>query len=192
VSRSWEREPETKMKTSLYILTELSDRDFEWLMVSGRRRAIAAGTTLIHEGDPIDALYIVVDGTLIVTAFATGDKELATLSRGEVVGEMSFADSRPPSATVKAMENTTVWTIPRIQLAAKLKQDEGFASRFYHALAILLSDRLRLTISRLGEHKQWQAASTDTIEESTNPAILGSLQLAQIRLEYLLKRLKDV
>jgi len=59
-----------------------------------------------------------------------------------------FIDVRLPSATVKALEDSLVLSIPRQQLAAKLQQDVGFASRFYRVIATLL--RLQGMLSRLG------------------------------------------
>jgi CRP/FNR family transcriptional regulator, cyclic AMP receptor protein len=176
------------MQKALYILAELSDRDFNWLLTEGKRKEIPNGTVLIHEGEPISALYIVLDGMLAVSVEALGGKEIARLSSGEIVGEMSFVDARPPSATVKAVEDSVVWAIPRAQLAAKLSQDTAFASHFYHAIAIFLSDRLRGTVSRLGDSKAF--VSQDSTD-SGNPEVLQSLELAKTKLNWLLNTLRD-
>jgi bacteriocin-type transport-associated protein len=180
------------MKKSLYILAELNDRDFDWLIRAGRKRSISAGTILIREEEAIDALYIVLEGTFTVSAEATQGAVIAELSAGEVVGEMSFVDARPPSATVTAQDHCVVWAIPRSQLAAKLGQDVGFASRFYRALAVLLSDRLRGTISRLGYSKYRPLNEGRDSEVNLNPEILGGLELAKVRLDWLLNKLKDM
>lgn len=179
------------MKKSLYILSELNDRDFDWLITEGRQRTIAAGTLLIHEGEQIDALYIILEGSMAVLVEALGGEEIAELSQGEVVGEMSFVDARPPSATVKALEDSIVWAIPRIQLRAKLLQDVGFASRFYQALATLLSDRLRGTVSRLGYSRYRQLNEGVESERNLNPEVLGNLELAKARLDWLLNQLRN-
>jgi hypothetical protein len=55
------------MKKVLYLLGQLSDTDVEWLIARGSRELVAAGTTLIQAGQPVSALYIVLDGTLAVT-----------------------------------------------------------------------------------------------------------------------------
>jgi CRP/FNR family transcriptional regulator, cyclic AMP receptor protein len=173
------------MKKALYMLAAFSDRDFDWLLTAGKRRHVPADGILIHEGEPTDALYIVLDGTLAVCIEAMGGEEIAQLSRGEIVGEMSFIDTRPPSATVKAMENSLVWSIPRTKLAAKLLQDVEFACHFYHSIAVFLSDRLRDTVSRLGYDKD---LSSDD-EKSINPHVVDNLDLAKVRLDWLLNRL---
>jgi bacteriocin-type transport-associated protein len=149
------------------LLKELSNSDIDWMVATGRRRELAAGTVLVQEGKAADSLHILLDGILTVTvsqpennpltrAFAaieggeTSGREIARLSNGEVVGEFAFVGTRPTATTVKAVEKSLVMSIPQQQLAAKLQQDVGFASRFYRAIAIMLSDRLQSLINRLG------------------------------------------
>ncbi|MDJ0708174.1 MAG: cyclic nucleotide-binding domain-containing protein [Leptolyngbyaceae cyanobacterium MO_188.B28] len=173
------------MKKTLYLLAELSDRDFEWLIQVGKLYEIPTGGVLIHEGEPINALYLVLKGVLSVFVGALHDQEVAQLNRGEVVGEISFVDSRPPTATVKAAEDSIVWAIPRIELVRKMQQDVAFAAHFYHALAIFLADRLRATVSQ----PEFEEDSSTGQNEAVNPEIEGVIELAQLRLNWLLKHL---
>lgn len=177
------------MKKALYLLAAISDRDFEWLLQAGRSKKLSTGTVLIQEGELTDALYIVLQGTLSVSVEALGGEEIARLSTGEVVGEMSFVDARLPSATVTAIEETVVWSISRTQLAAKLSNDISFSSHFYQSIAAFLSDRLRNTVSRFGPTKEEAEAEG---EESPNPQVSGNLDLAKARLEWLLDHLKTL
>jgi CRP/FNR family transcriptional regulator, cyclic AMP receptor protein len=78
---------------------------------------------------------ITIEGSLSVTTRMTLGQEIAILSGGDVVGEMSFIDTRPPSATVFAKQTAIVLSIPRALLEAKLRLDVAFAARFYRALA---------------------------------------------------------
>lgn len=179
------------MKKALYILAEMSDRDFEWLLSVGRNKRISAGTTLIYEGQPIDALYIVLEGVLTVSVEAMGNEEVARLGMGEVVGEMSFVDSRRPSATVKALEDTLLWSIPRSQLMAKLSHDLSFSSHFYQSVAVFLADRLRSTVKRFGEHQDPQFEE-ELPDADLNPKLAENLELAKARLNWMLSRLRGL
>src|SRR5579859_3084218 len=123
------------MKKVLYILGELTDDDIEWMLANSRRQSLTPGETLIEEGGTVSALYIVLDGALSVSIHAQTGGEIAHLDAGEMVGEMSFLEERPPSATVRASREAIVLAIPRTRLAEKLKEDSAFASRFYKALA---------------------------------------------------------
>lgn len=114
------------MSSALYILSYLGETDTEWLMNTGTYETIPAGTILIHEGHPVKNLHIILDGEVAVTVSdASGKKEVARRGRGQVVGEMSFVDARPPSATVHAAQESRVFTIPRHKLVAKLSLDIG-------------------------------------------------------------------
>ena len=92
------------MKKAPYLLGQLTDEDIEWLSHNGTKKHVLAGTVLIREGEPIESLYILLDGTLTVSVEALGDREVTRSDTGEIVGEMSFVDTRPPSATVTVIE----------------------------------------------------------------------------------------
>ncbi len=176
------------MRKILYIFGELIDDDIDWILAKGTREEIAAGTTLIREGQPIDRLYLVLDGTLTVSVSALKDHPIAILGCGDVPGEMSFLDSRPPSATVIAIEDSLVLSVPRSQLAEKLRQDTGFASRFYRAVAMFLSHRLRGTVAQLGYGKNIEELAEVEEEESD---LTGNAALAGARFDWLIRRLKN-
>jgi bacteriocin-type transport-associated protein len=177
------------MQKVLYILGELSDEDINWLVEVGSREEIAPGTILIREGQPVDTLYILLAGALIVSISALEGRQIAKLATGEVVGEMSFIDASPPSATVQTLEESVVLAIPRAKLSEKLNQDVAFAARFYRALAILLSQRLRGTVKQLGDEK---AKSDEKESNHASVAPMGNSAIAQVRFNQLLEKLMGV
>jgi CRP/FNR family cyclic AMP-dependent transcriptional regulator len=129
------------MPKALYILGELEDRDLLWLSEHGEVRSLPAGAVLIEAGREVRDLYFVTDGELAVSTPA--GEHVATLTLGDVVGEMSFVEKRPPSASVTALDNARLLAVPREAILAAFDRDSAFAARFYRALAIFLSDRLR-------------------------------------------------
>lgn len=170
------------MRKALYILGILDDGDCNWLATSGAARQVKTGTVLIHQGVPVDSVFILIDGQLLVYS---GSVEIAKLSSGEVVGEISFVDSRPPSASVKAAVDSQVLAINKDALHAKLEKDPGFASRFYLALATFLADRLRVTTARLSGAKG--AEAQEDLDELEGD-MLENLGLASARFDMLVKR----
>ncbi|MBX3233187.1 MAG: cyclic nucleotide-binding domain-containing protein [Labilithrix sp.] len=130
------------MRKVLFIFGQLSDADVDWLAKHGRKERVAKGAALITEGVPVERLYIVLEGELVVQQGKT-KREIARLGVGEVAGEMSFVDARPPSATVSAAGDAVVYAISRRVLAGALEQNPGFGLRFYKSVATFLSDRLR-------------------------------------------------
>jgi CRP/FNR family transcriptional regulator, cyclic AMP receptor protein len=178
------------MKKVFFLLGELDDDDIDWMISTGRREEVVAGTVLIQEGKAIDTLHILLEGTLSVSVSALEGKTIARLTSGAVVGEMSFADARPPSATVQAVENSLVLSIPRADLVEKLQKDEGFASRFYRAIAIFLSTRLRGTVRYLG-YAKGQLLNEDYSSEDLSPEMIDNVPLAKARFDWLLRRLRN-
>ncbi|OKH36383.1 cyclic nucleotide-binding protein [[Phormidium ambiguum] IAM M-71] len=175
------------MQKVFLILGELSDDDVDWIIQKSKWQEIAANTVLIEEEKPVDAIYILLEGVLTVSISALGGKEIATLTSGEVVGEMSFIDFRPPSATVTSAQDSLVLSIPRKELANKLQFDIGFASRFYRSLAILLSLRMRGLVSQLGYGK----AQAEEVElEQLHPYLLENITLARARFDWIIRRLR--
>lgn len=158
------------MNKTLAILGELSDRDLDWIIANGQKKELESGTVLINEGQPIQALYIVLDGTLAASVAALGNREVATLSTGEVIGEMSFVDGRMPSATVTAKEFCLVLSVPREKLSEKLELDALFSLRFYRAISKFLSYRLRNTVTQFGQPRTKGSQTSDSTTE-TAPSV---------------------
>jgi CRP-like cAMP-binding protein len=163
----------------------LDDGDVEWIVRHGGADSVKAGTVLIAEGKPIESLFIVLDGKLSVRTEANAGQEVATLYAGEVVGEISFVDSSPPSASVVAVRDSHLLTIPRTLLNEKLARDTGFAARFYRAIAIFLAGRLRSTTSRFGYGKQ-ETVDPDELDDES----MDHISLARSRFDDLLRRLR--
>lgn len=178
------------MKKVFFLLGQLDDDDIDWMVSMGRREEVSAGTVLIQEGQAIDTLHILLEGTLSVSVSALEGKTIARLTSGAVVGEMSFADARPPSATVMAVETSLVLSIPRALLIEKLQKDEGFASRFYRAIAIFLSTRLRGTVRYLGYAKD-PLLQEDNASDDLSPEVVDNVPRAKARFDWLLRRLKN-
>jgi CRP/FNR family transcriptional regulator, cyclic AMP receptor protein len=135
------------MRKALILFGFLNDSDVEWIVRNAARESVPQGTLLINEGAPISSILILLDGELAVSI---GEKPVATLHAGEIVGEISFVDSRPPTASVQASVDSSVLAIPREAVSRHLVTDPLFAARFYQAVAVFLADRLRHTISRFG------------------------------------------
>jgi CRP/FNR family transcriptional regulator, cyclic AMP receptor protein len=135
------------MRKILFIFGVLNDSDVDWIVQAGTWRRIAGGDVLIREGKAIDSVVLLLSGRMAVSVDGVG--EVAQLASGDFIGEMSLVDSAPPSATVTAKSECTALFLDKDKLQRKLAEDVSFASRFYRALAILLSDRLRATEKRM-------------------------------------------
>ncbi len=174
------------MRKALFILGDLDDSDIEWLAAAASKQEFEDASVLIREGQQIADVYLLLGGRLSVRVGPQQDEEINSLLPGEFIGELSFLDSRPPSATVVAATRSTVAAIPRETLKAKLDRDSAFAGRFYRALGVFLAHRLRRQTVRTSG----AAGSTDLSEEAEaedelDPALLESVALAAKRFEWI-------
>jgi CRP-like cAMP-binding protein len=181
------------MRKALFFFGVLDDTDVEFLLSAGHRLDLKPGDTLIREGEPINELFLVVDGTLGVRVAALQNKEVARAMAGEVLGEISFVDSRPPSASVVAVERSSVLAVPRERLKQRLEEEPWFAARFYRALAVFLADRLRTTTaSQLalgkGRLNQEQIDERDELDMD----VLEEVSLASTRFDKLQRRVRGL
>lgn len=172
------------MTKALFILNELINEDLDWISEKSRKRIIKPNHILIHEGEEIQALYMVLAGILTVSIKPLGNQELARIYRGEVVGEISFIDNRPTVATVKALEESVVLEISRWELTAKLTRNMAFAARFYRGISMCLADRMRGTVGRLGYGKDIEYNFDD--DEAINPIVMHNLELAEAKFNWLM------
>lgn len=131
------------------LLNELADSEIAWLRMTGERRFCERGTLLVEDGTRIETLYVVLGGVLSVTIGGPDGREIARLGPGQVVGEMSFLEDRPASASVRALEESEVLALSRAAMEAKLQQDMAFSAHFYRGLAVVASRRLRDAVGQL-------------------------------------------
>ncbi|MBF2063079.1 MAG: cyclic nucleotide-binding domain-containing protein [Calothrix sp. C42_A2020_038] len=147
------------------LLKELSNQDIDWMLANGHQLEVASGQVLVEQGQPLDKLYILLDGALTVVlqagenplgrAFAAleggiSGREIVRLESGEIVGEIPLVENLLPSTTICAKKKSLVLAIPKPQLVQKLQQDLNFAAHLYRAFAVILADRLQQMMQELG------------------------------------------
>jgi len=178
------------MRKVLFLFGQLNDDDVEWMLTAGAKRLVPPGAVLITQGIPVDSVFILLAGRLAVWLAPKrgSEKEIARLNAGEIVGEMSFVDARPPSANVKALEESTVFAITKATLNAKLAADQGFGARFYRALAIYLSTTVRERHRALGVGTGVAVDDEEDDSDELDANVLDGVSLAGERFDRMVKR----
>ena len=138
------------MHEALTLLGDLTDADRDWIFDNGEERQVIAETRILEEGATPDALWFVLEGLTGVYLSDLDDEQLYVHGPGELLGEMSFLEQSPATATVRAVENTLLLALSRRKLEGKLEQDAAFAARLYRSLARIVSQRLRRSVGVLG------------------------------------------
>ena len=121
---------------------------------------LAGGELLVREGDPSDALYLLLSGRLQASVTGpTGVQEVVgEIGRGESVGEMGVFTGKPRRATITALRDSL---LARVELGAVQAMLEKVP-----ALAINLT---RVIIDRLQRHN----LSQKPLRNVTNIAVVS-------------------
>ncbi len=149
------------------LLQELSNADLDWMVTCGERSQLPGDHPLIGAQNRADLLYVLIEGKLGLTVTDTSqpaaDRVLVDeLSQGEVVGLGALFDM-PEMSNVETLAPSMVVSLPISKVQAKLKEDVAFAAHFYHAIAILLSNRLRRIFEQPGRIQYWGEGATKEV-----------------------------
>jgi extracellular factor (EF) 3-hydroxypalmitic acid methyl ester biosynthesis protein len=152
---------------ALDIFEQLRQEDTHWILASSELKTISANSLLVREDDPSDTIFLIADGLFEVYVFSelTGQIKVGQLGPGEVIGEISWLDGRPVSASVRAVETSSVIALGRALLDRKLADDSGFAARFLRGIATLTAERLRRTTAQV-RRSDWAAGPRSTAASS--------------------------
>lgn len=178
------------MRRVLYILALLDDSDIDWLTSVGESQSVLANNAIITEGVPIEDLFIILSGRFAVQ-LGSAKTKIAELSSGEMVGEISLIDSRPPSATVMAMTPSVVLRVRRQAINLRLETNKAFAARMYKSIAVFLATRLRSTVASMGYSGMQGLDEESESEDEISADLLDSMSLAGARFNIILERLQQ-
>jgi CRP/FNR family cyclic AMP-dependent transcriptional regulator len=100
---------------SARIFADLPDEALSRLTDACVRRTYRRGQYLMYQGDEGARLLVVASGLVkvVLTSEQGGEVVLTTLGPGETLGELALLDGSPRSASVVAVEPTTVLTLSR-------------------------------------------------------------------------------
>jgi CRP/FNR family cyclic AMP-dependent transcriptional regulator len=117
-------------------------RKLERLAPLLQERSFPAGASVLTAEQPGEAVYILLKGSVKVYVTHTDGSEviLAILGTGEIVGEMSLADSLGRSASVTTLEDSTFLWMDRRTFLSGMEEVPAIARN----LVGILSRRLRL------------------------------------------------
>lgn len=112
----------------------------------GHLISLKENQTLLKEGEKSGSMFWVQKGQLVVTK-QKGAEEivLGHINSGELVGEISFLDGEPRSATVKAVADSELIEIPHETIEALYKSQP----KWLEVLVRTLAERLRKANARI-------------------------------------------
>ena len=105
------------------LFAELPPPDLQPIALIAEEHSYADGETIAEQGDPGDAMHVIVSGEVSIDVERDGEQStIAVRSPGDVIGEMAVITSRPRMAGLVARGPVRVLTIARPQFESILRE----------------------------------------------------------------------
>ena len=131
--RDWSK-PTTRdwagVLAELPLFDEVGKRHLNKVAALARVGEFPAGTVVIQQGEPGDALHLILSGRARVLS-----KRPKLLRTGDYFGEMALLDGAPRSATVVADTELQTMTLPRKPFLRLLRSEPSIALAMLNRLA---------------------------------------------------------
>jgi CRP/FNR family cyclic AMP-dependent transcriptional regulator len=129
------------------LLADLSDEELDRIAQVAIPRSYPRGARVFHEGDESDACYVIRSGEVRVTREHSDGRAiaLATLSPGEIVGELAMLDGEVRSASVEALSDVELLAIAARDMRSLLERNPEITAK----LVVALTRRVRETNERV-------------------------------------------
>lgn len=172
----------------LAVFANLPEDQIAWFISQSREIALKPEEIYVHEGDPADAMFVVLDGQLEVRGELAGGLVTFPVQPGDVTGLLPFSRMKQFPLTGRALISSHVLRFPAAQFPALVQKMPELTSR----LVAMMSDRVR-EATRLEQQRDRLVAlgklSAGLAHELNNPASAAKRAAAQLR--DTLKRVKD-
>src|SRR6266480_2207402 len=114
----------------------------------GRRRRVEAGEVLVHAGEPVARLFVVVEGQIDgVRPSATQGDLVVSLGPGMFTGEVTMLSGRRGLAHIRAAAAGEVVEVSRDDLLALMQADGELSEIFMRAFILRRMELLRRQVS---------------------------------------------
>lgn len=153
------RRAELAAKTEAFrripLFRHLGDAQLIRVLAATRAKAFAAGDVVLTEGEPADAMYVVLSGAVRIEKSGVA---VAALEPGAHFGELALLDGAPRSATAVMTSAGRLLRLRRDALDEVTDQDPGIAVSILRTFAATLAARLRTTTEELSTLRASAAA----------------------------------
>ena len=113
------------------------------LAIGAESRYLEGGDVLCHQGDPVDAGYVVQEGAFWLTRAGESDATARTAGAGAIIGEIALLVDSQSAFTATARQASTVIRIPRGLFVKMLEGYPEAAARLRDSLLALTEQTAR-------------------------------------------------
>jgi len=131
----------------------LGSEDRKKLIDKFQLKEIEAGRTIVKEGDPGDAMFLIKSGKAEVTTTDPKDKRKLTLARlgpGEFFGEVGLIKNKPRTATITALTPVELLVITKQNFSQLSKQHPEMVSLLEQTIEKRVEDTIKKIIGEQG------------------------------------------
>jgi MFS family permease len=112
----------------------------EWAVRRMVRQDVPAGTIIIRQGEVGDLFYTIVRGRSEVSISHDGETMTRELGPGDFFGEIALLQNVPRTATVTAVQPSTMWTMSREDFHELQNRASEFKESLWQAATARLQD----------------------------------------------------
>ena len=179
---------ENKELLRVPVFAGLPDDQVAWFISQSEERHYKAGETYSHQGDPADAMFVILEEQIEMRGELGGETVVFPLKAGDVTGALPFSRMKQFTVTARSVTDSRVARFPAARFPDLVQKMPELAQR----LVGLMSDRIRET-TRMEQQRDRLAAlgklSAGLAHELNNPASAAKRATSQLR--DILKKIKD-
>jgi signal transduction histidine kinase len=168
--------------------SDLPDDQILWFLSNSQEFPVASGETYVHQGDPADWMFVILEGQFQWRGEFGGDAVIYSQKPGDVTGVLPFSRMKQFTVTGRAVTDGRVLRFPASLFPELVQKMPELTTR----LVGMLSDRIRET-TRVEQQRDRLASlgklSAGLAHELNNPASAAKRATSQLR--DILKKIKS-
>src|SRR5271165_7214863 len=170
------------------VFADLPDEQLDWFISQSQEMNLKAGDTYSRQGDPADAMFVILEGHLQGRGELAGETVAFDLEPGDVTGVLPFSRMKQFTVSGRAEADSRILRFPASLFPELIQKMPELTQR----LVGLMSDRIRET-TRMEQQRDRLASlgklSAGLAHELNNPASAAKRAAGQLR--DMLTRIRD-
>jgi signal transduction histidine kinase len=166
----------------------LPEDQISWFLSQAEELSLKSGDTPFRQGDPADAMFVVLEGQLQARGEIGGETAVILIQPGSVTGVLPFSRMKQFTVGVRALSDARVLRYPASRFPDLVQKMPELTQR----LVGLMSDRIRETTRREQQRDRLVSLgklSAGLAHELNNPASAARRATSQLR--DMLKKIRD-
>jgi len=170
------------------VFADLPDDQIAWFLSQSQELRVQAGDIYVRQGDPADAMYVILEGELQARGERGGETFVFSIKPGDATGALPFSRMKQFTVTGRAESAARLLRFPAALFPELVQKMPVLAQR----LVGVMSDRIR-EFTRVEQQRDRLAAlgklSAGLAHELNNPASAAKRAASQLR--GMLYRIRD-